>query len=100
MPDTDLDPGGEVVVAADVAGADAQPAGHLPALHHGDGGPGRGDQAVGAGRVDVHEYATLPAGTDRHVPADEKGEAAEHLLLCQFWVGPDQVPDAPGEDFV
>jgi hypothetical protein len=48
----------------------------------------------------VNEHAALPAGADRHVPADEEGEPAEHLLLGELGIGPDQVPDASGEDFV
>jgi hypothetical protein len=100
VPDADLDPGGKVVVGGDVVGADAQPPGHLPALHHRDGGRGRGDQLVRLLGVDVDEHPSLPTGADRHVPADEEGEAAEHLLFRQLWVGPDQVPDATSEDFV
>jgi catechol 2,3-dioxygenase-like lactoylglutathione lyase family enzyme len=43
--DADFHPGGKVVVAGEVFRADTQPAGHLPALHHGGGGPGRRHQA-------------------------------------------------------
>jgi hypothetical protein len=100
VPDTDLHPAAEVLVAEAVVGADAQPAGHLPALHHGDGCLGRRDQVVRARGVDVDEHAALPTGSDDDVPADEEGEAAEHLLLGQLRVGPDQLPDPPGEDFV
>jgi hypothetical protein len=100
VPDADLDPGGQVVVGGDIARADPQPAGHLPAAHHRDGGRGRGHQVSRPLGMTVDEHAALPAGADRHVAADEEGEAAEHLLLGQLGVGPDQVPDAPGEGFV
>jgi hypothetical protein len=50
--------------------------------------------------VAADEHAALTAGADRHVSADEEGQAAEHLLLGQLRVGPDQVPDARREDFV
>src|SRR6185437_15983505 len=92
VPDADLNPGGEFVVGGAVVRADPQPAGHLPALHHGDGGRGGGRQLVGPPGIDVDEDAALPAGADRQVPADEEREAAEHLLLGQLGVGPDQVP--------
>jgi len=42
--DADVHPPGKVAVAGEVFRADAQPAGHLPALHHGGRGPGRGHQ--------------------------------------------------------
>jgi Phosphotransferase enzyme family len=48
----------------------------------------------------VDQHAALAAGTDRHVPADEEGQPAEHLLLGQFRVRTDQVPDPGGEIFV
>jgi hypothetical protein len=95
-----LDPPGQVVVAGDVVGGDAEPAGHLAALHHRGGGGGGGDQVVGPGGVDVDEHPALAAGADRHVAADQEREAAEHPLLGQLRVGADQVPDAPGEHFV
>jgi len=41
--DPGLDPGGEPVIGGDAVRRDPQPAGHLPALHDGDGGRGGGD---------------------------------------------------------
>jgi len=98
--DTGLHPGGEPVVGGDAVRGDPQPAGHLPALHHGDDRRGGGDQFGGPLGVDVHEHAALPARADRHVPTDQEGKAAEHLLLGQLGVGADQIPDALGKDFV
>jgi hypothetical protein len=100
VPDAELDPAGEGVLAGDVGGGDAQPAVHLPALHDGDGGRRGGDQAVRLGWVDADEHAALPAGADRQVPPDEEREAAEHLLLGELGVRADQITDPPGEDFV
>jgi hypothetical protein len=48
----------------------------------------------------VDQHAALAAGTDRHVPADEEGQPAQHLLLSQIRGQADQVPDASGEIFV
>ena len=48
----------------------------------------------------MDQHAALAAGADRHVPADEEGQPAEHLLLGQFRVRADQVPDTSGEILV
>jgi hypothetical protein len=44
VPDADVHPSGKVAVAGEVLRADAQPAGHLPAPHHGGCGAGRGHE--------------------------------------------------------
>ena len=48
----------------------------------------------------MDQDAALAAGADRHVPADEEGQPAEHLLLGQLRVRTDQVPDPAGKILV
>jgi hypothetical protein len=40
----------------------------------------------------VNEDPALPARRDRHVAADEKGEAAEHLLLGEIGLAGNEFP--------
>jgi hypothetical protein len=57
----------------------------------------RRHQGVRLRGIDADYGATLAAGGDGHVAADEEGEAAEHLLLGQLRVAAHELPDAPGE---
>ena len=51
-------------------------------------------------RADPDEDAALAAGGDSHVPADEEGHAAEHLLHGEAPLGGDQGPDPISEILV
>ena len=42
----------------------------------------------------------MPARRNRHVPADEKGQTAEHLLLAQVRLAIQQLADASREGLV
>jgi hypothetical protein len=57
----------------------------------------RRDQLVGCVGVTANEDASLPAGRDRHVPADEERETAEHPLLGQAVFVCEQLTDAFGQ---
>ena len=48
----------------------------------------------------MDQHAALATGTNRHVPMDEEGQPAKHLLLGQLRVRADQVPDPGGEIFI
>jgi hypothetical protein len=85
-----------LVVGAQIIGTDAQPAAHVAASHVHRRGLRRLHQGVRLRRIDADHGAALAAGGDGHVAADEEGEPAEHLLLGQFRVAADELPDAPG----
>jgi hypothetical protein len=59
-----------------------------------------GDQGVGVLGIDTHHQAALTAGRDRHVAADEEGQASEHPLLGDVGFAGDQLADPVGEIFV
>ncbi len=55
---------------------------------------------VGVLGVYAHHQPALAAGRDGHVPADQKGQAAEHLLLGDIGFAGDQLADPISEVFV
>jgi hypothetical protein len=57
----------------------------------------RRHQGVRLRGIDADYGATLAAGGDGHVAADEEGEAAEHLLLGHSWIAASELPDTRGE---
>jgi hypothetical protein len=54
----------------------------------------RGHEDSGLGWVDAHHQAALTTRCDRHVAADEEGQAAEHPLLGDVGVAADQLADS------
>ena len=80
---TKLDPLGELALGAYMIRVDAQPATHRPPAHLHQASVGRRNEQVGLRWVYVNQYSTLAARCHGHVPADKKGEPAEHLLLGQ-----------------
>ena len=60
----------------------------------------RGDELVRRLGIDADEDASLAARGDRHVPAHEECEPAEHLLLGHVLPVADQGSDPVGEDLV
>src|SRR5262245_19917650 len=79
--DAALDPLAERPLGAQVLRVHAEPAVHRPPAHLERLRVGRGEQLLGLVRVDAHERTALTARRDRHVPAGEEREPAEHLLL-------------------
>src|SRR6185436_16143052 len=54
-------------------------------------------EPVRSRRIHTHEHTALAARRDRHVPADQKGEAAEHLPLGDGTRTREQLTDSIGE---
>ena len=81
-------------------GIDAEPSVHRAAAHHHRLRRGRRHELVGLLGIDAHEDAALAARGDRHVAADQEGEAAEHLLLREALLAGHQLADPVGEVFV
>jgi hypothetical protein len=92
-----LHPWDELVVAAQIIGADMQPSAHRPAAHLHQARRCRRDQGTALLRIDTDHGAAVAAGGDRHVARDEEGEAAEHLLLSQIGSAADELSDTIGE---
>jgi hypothetical protein len=55
------------------------------------------EERVGILWVESNHQAAVPAGCDRHVVADEKGETSEHFLLSYLGFARYQASDAVGE---
>ena len=55
------------------------------------------EERVGVLRVDAHHEATLTAGRDGHVSADQKSQPTEHPLRGDIRFAGDQLPDAARE---
>src|SRR5439155_11252650 len=86
-------------LGADVLRIDAQPSRHRSPPHLGDAGVRRGDEPVGTCWVDTDQDPSLTARGDRHLPADQEGESAEHLLLRDVGFATDKIADAISEIF-
>jgi hypothetical protein len=71
--------------------------GMSPASHVHKRGLRRRHHGVRLRGIDPDHGATLAAGGDGHVAADEEGEPAEHLLLGQLGIAADEPPDTLGE---
>jgi hypothetical protein len=72
----------------------------VPAAHLHEAGVRRGDQRIRLRRVDADQHPALAARCHGHVPADQEGEPAEHLLLGHAGFAADLLPDAVGEVLV
>ena len=59
-----------------------------------------GEKGVEVLGVDAHHHATLTAGRDGHVPADQEGQSTEHPLLGDVGLAGHQPADTVGEVFV
>src|SRR5581483_6529084 len=94
VPRAELDPSFELALRAHGLALDAQPARHLATAHHHRARARLRGELVRGVRVDADEEAALAARSDRHVAADEEGEAAEHLLLGEVRLAGDQLPYA------
>jgi hypothetical protein len=95
-----LDPLGELTLLAEVLRVDPKPSIHGPAAHFHDIRVGRRDKSVRLFWVYAHQDSALPARRHGHVAADQKGEAAEHLLLAQIGLAGDQLAYAIREFLV
>src|SRR5205814_3339749 len=96
----ELDPPLELAFALDVLRVDPEPARHLAAAHLHRVRLRRPDQLIRLIGVDANEQPALAARGNRHVPADEEAETAEHLLLAQIRLVADELADALGEGLV
>ena len=98
--DPALDPRFELPLGPEALGVDPHPAGHLAPAHHHRARVRLGREGLGFVGIDAHEQPALTARRDRHVPADQKGQPAEHPLLRDARLPRDQLPDAVGERLV
>src|SRR5207342_3131850 len=95
-----LDPLGQLRSPAELIRIHAEPSRHRPTAHDRDLRLRGGDEPVGGRGVDPHEDPALAARRDRHVAADQEGEAAEHLLLRYAGLPRDELTDPVGEILV
>jgi hypothetical protein len=87
------DPLRELTLGPDILRVDSEPSLHPPAAHLHEAGLRRGEEPVRLRRVDANQHAPLAARRDGHVPPDEEGEPAEHLLLGQIGLAAQQCTD-------
>jgi hypothetical protein len=76
-------PAGELSFRPDTTFVDSKPSRHRTAAHLHATGRAGGNEPVGLRWIGAYKHATLTARRDRHVPSDQEGEPAEHLLLCE-----------------
>src|SRR3954447_2082133 len=94
------DPARQIALRGDALGSDAEPAVHLAAAHLKAQCVRLCHARIGLIRVAAHQHAALTARGDRHVPADQERESAEHLLLDHAVLRGERLADAVGEILV
>ena len=78
-----MGPLGQLTFRPQMLGSHPEPTLHGASTHHRHLGIRSLHQLVRFPRISSDEHATLATGRDGHVPADQEGQAPEHLLLRQ-----------------